>query len=78
MAIHWDIIDGAAYATLDNGYDIEISELDNAAQAAKWGETYRPGRDWVVFDPENQVIARGHADDLRAAKRAALASVPAA
>lgn len=78
MSTTWERdLDGAVFGYLDNGYEVEVSELDNAARAAKWGERYVPGRDWVVFDPDSQIVARGHSADLRAAKRAALAAIDA-
>lgn len=75
MSVTWETNYGAVFGYLDNGYEIEVSELDNAARAAKWGEQYRPGRDWVVFDPDSEIVARGHAADLRVAKRDALAAI---
>lgn len=78
MDIHWEQHDGATFGYADDGHEIEVDALDNAASAAKWGEKYQPGRGWVVFNPDNEIVARGHADDLRAAKRAALAALSSA
>lgn len=72
--VTWEKVD-AITGYLDDGHEIEIYELDNDALAAKWGRQYRPGRDWVVYDPDNQIIAKGNSKDLREAKRDALAAI---
>ena len=51
---------------------VEVDALQDRAKCAKWGEPYRPGRAWSVT-LEDGTIRRGHSDNLRAAKKDALA-----
>lgn len=51
---------------------VEVDALQDRAKCAKWGETYRAGRAWSVTLPDG-TIRCGHSDNLRAAKRDALA-----
>lgn len=55
---------------------VEVSPLENQAQAAKWGEAYRPGRSWAIYLPSGEIV-RGRSGNLPAAKRDALAELEA-
>lgn len=69
----WDAYEGALYGYNTLGDEvIEVSALQDRAKCAKWGEDYRPGRSWSVT-LEDGTIRRGHSDNLRAAKKDALA-----
>lgn len=53
---------------------VEVAPLQNAAQAAKWGERYTSGRDWAAYRVDGSIVT-GHSANLRAAKRDALVAL---
>lgn len=69
----WDTYDGGLTGTDADGNElVQIFALQDRYECAKWGEKYTPGREWCVCDKNNNIIARGQARDLRAAKKEAI------
>lgn len=69
----WDTEEGTVRAYNTSGEEvIQINALQNKHYQAKWGERYTPGRAWFVYFPDG-TYESGHANDLRQAKRDALA-----
>lgn len=73
--IEWETSEGAVYGYNAEGEQIiEISALQNRDEQLRWGQTYMPGRVWFAIR-DREIIATGHARDLRVAKRDALAAL---
>lgn len=71
--VEWEDYEGGVIGYNSYGDSaVEIDALQDRAKCAKWGEPYRPGRGWSVT-LEDGTIRRGHSDNLRTAKRDALA-----
>ena len=70
--ITWELYEGESHAYLEDGREINISAKQTYD---RWGGTDSNTREWVILDEDNNVIARGKAEGLRAAKSAALAAL---
>ncbi|MGQ3384500.1 hypothetical protein [Glutamicibacter sp. TV12E] len=75
--LEWEDCEGAVNAYDENGdHVIEINALQDRDKCLKWNEKYTPGREWFVMEMNN-VVAKGHAPNLRVAKKEALAALVA-
>jgi hypothetical protein len=70
--IDWETYEGENHAYLDNDWQIEISA---PTRYSKWGDVDSSVRQWFIHDADNNLVAKGAADDLRAAKKAATAAL---
>lgn len=70
QSLDWESYEGGwnAYDHAGN-HVIEIDPLQDATQAAKWGERFIPGRRWTVYLSDGTMV-HGHSADARAAKKA--------
>lgn len=65
----WETHEGVTRGYLFDDREIEISA---PTRHSRWGESDSNVREWVLFDEDNNIIARGKADGLRATKAAAI------
>lgn len=73
MEINWETYEGETH-----GYDEagnEVLWISARTRHNKWGDSDSNVRTWTVSDENNDIIAKGTADGLRAAKRDALAAL---
>lgn len=71
--IEWETFEGVSYAYLDD-FEIEIT----AAVPYRAGYQMASNvRNWTIVDLDNQMVAQGTADGLRAAKKAATQALAA-
>lgn len=69
----WEEYDGIISGYNEEGdLAIEIMPLQDSRACAKWGETYTPGRNWVVYH-NNEIVGRGNATNKSQAIKAAKA-----
>jgi hypothetical protein len=71
-APEWETYEGETQAYLEDGREITISA---PTRYSRWGGQDDNTRTWTIVDDNNQIIARGTAKDLRAAKKAAIAAL---
>ena len=70
--ITWETYEGETQAYLEDGREITISAR---TRYSRWGTSDSNTREWYVRDADNNTIAQGTADGLRAAKTAAAAAL---
>lgn len=70
--ITWEVFEGESHAYLEDGREINISAKETYN---RWGGTDSNTREWVLYDEDNNVVAKGKAEGLRAAKAAAIAAL---
>lgn len=69
---NWETYEGETHGYLDDGREITITARTHYS---RWGDRDSNIREWFVHDEDNQLIAKGKADGLRAAKAAALVAL---
>ena len=70
--IQWETTEGETFGYLEDGREINITAR---TRANRWGDSDSNVREWFVLDENNNRIASGKADGLRAAKTAAVAAL---
>lgn len=69
--ITWETSDGETNGYFEDGREINITAR---SRHSRWGTSDSNTREWFLLDADNQRIAEGKAEGLRAAKAAALAA----
>ena len=73
--LEWETYDGTAEAyNADGELVAEVADLENPARAAKWNESYEPGRAWYARHAD-ETVTQGRAANLPAAKKAVQAAI---
>lgn len=68
----WETYEGESHAYLEDGREISITAR---TRHSRWGDSDSNAREWFLTDENNQLLAKGKADGLRAAKAAATAAL---
>lgn len=72
--IQWETFEGETTGYMDDGSEIAITAR---TRYNRWGGEDSNIREWFITDPDNNRIASGKADGLRAAKAEALKTLAA-
>jgi hypothetical protein len=70
--VQWETTEGETFGYLDDGREINITAR---TRANRWGESDSNVREWFLLDADNNRVANGKAEGLRAAKAAATAAL---
>lgn len=70
--IQWETYEGESRAYLEDDREIVITAR---TRYSRWGDVDSNVREWFITDPDNNRIASGKADGLRAAKAAAVSAL---
>jgi len=70
--VNWETFEGETQGFLEDGREITITAR---TRYSRWGDHDSNTREWFVHNDNNQLLAKGRAEGLRAAKSAALAVI---
>lgn len=77
--IDWDTYEGQTVAYLEDPEFWEIEILARpTAKDIRWGAKDTNVREWFLTNDENEIVAQGEADGVRACKTAVVAALNAA
>lgn len=70
--VNWETFEGETQGFLEDGREITITAR---TRYSRWGTSDSNTREWFIHDDNNQLLAKGKAEGLRASKSAALAVI---